>query len=132
MSTLLKALQHPAEAAQKTALWLTGCGWRGLRGSSSPPSRPPRPLPTARAPSSAAKPTVNGLVRFPPGTAEPNTSSRDRSSIAISRYNPHGLMRGFSFDSREVNSVTARMRPSLEAGTRIDVWGAGDPKASLE
>ena len=44
MPALLKALQHAAEAAQKTALRQTGCdwwgrrcGWRGLRGGSSPP-----------------------------------------------------------------------------------------------
>jgi hypothetical protein len=44
VAALLKALQQAAEAAQKTALRLTGydwggrrCGWRGLRGGSSPP-----------------------------------------------------------------------------------------------
>jgi hypothetical protein len=57
MPALLKALQRPTEASEKTALRLTGCdwsgrrcGWRGLRGGSSPPRRSPRPLPTARAP----------------------------------------------------------------------------------
>jgi hypothetical protein len=44
MPALLKALQRPTEASEKTALRLTGCdwwgrrcGWRGLRGGSSPP-----------------------------------------------------------------------------------------------
>jgi hypothetical protein len=39
-------------------------------------------------------------------------------------------MHGFSFGYEKVNPVDARMRPLLEAGSRIDVWVCINPMVS--